>query len=67
VGGGEVFGERMESSAPFDPTAPEISTVVPMIVGTTLDDADMRVSFEINDTDLRRLAERRFAERAKRS
>jgi para-nitrobenzyl esterase len=49
---------------PFDPTAPEISADVPMIIGTTLDDAGMRTGMDIDAEKLRGWAEKRFGARA---
>jgi para-nitrobenzyl esterase len=45
---------------PFDPTAPEISADVPLIVGTTMDDAAMGGRFDIDDAGVKSvLAKRR--------
>jgi para-nitrobenzyl esterase len=45
---------------PFDPTAPEISADIPLIVGTTLDDAAMGGRFDIDDAGVKAgLAKRR--------
>jgi para-nitrobenzyl esterase len=38
---------------PFDPTAPEITADVPLIVGTTLDDAAMGGRFDIDDAGIK--------------
>jgi para-nitrobenzyl esterase len=38
---------------PFEPTAPAISADIPIIVGTTLDDAAMGGRFEISDADIK--------------
>jgi para-nitrobenzyl esterase len=49
---------------PFDPTAPDISADVPMIIGTTLDDAGMRGDRELADAALSAWIAKRFGERA---
>jgi para-nitrobenzyl esterase len=38
---------------PFDPTAPEITADVPLIIGTTLDDAAMGGRFDIDDAGIK--------------
>jgi para-nitrobenzyl esterase len=47
------FAPVVEGSAiprhPFDPTAPEVSADIPMIIGTTLDDAAMGGRFDIDE------------------
>jgi para-nitrobenzyl esterase len=50
---------------PFDPRAPEISADVPMIIGTTLDDAGMRTG-DVDEARLRSWAGTRFGERAEK-
>jgi len=44
---------------PFDPTAPEITADVPLIVGTTLDDAAMVGRFDIDDAGVKDLLRKR--------
>jgi para-nitrobenzyl esterase len=51
---------------PFDPTAPEVSADVPMIVGTTLDDAAMGGKFDIDDAGLTASLRKRYGEHAER-
>jgi para-nitrobenzyl esterase len=44
---------------PFDPTAPEITADVPLIVGTTLDDAAMTGRFDIDDDGVKAVLQKR--------
>ncbi len=44
---------------PFDPTAPEITADVPLIVGTTLDDAAMGGRFDIDDAGVKEALRKR--------
>jgi para-nitrobenzyl esterase len=51
---------------PFDPTAPAISADIPIIVGTTLDDAAMVGRFDISDADIKARLQKRYAAQADR-
>lgn len=44
---------------PFEPTAPEISADIPIIVGTTLDDAAMGGRFDIDEAGVKAALEKR--------
>jgi len=59
-----VVDGRELPTHPFDPVAPDVSADVPMIIGTTLDDAGMRTRLDVSEEDLRNWADRRFGERA---
>ena len=51
---------------PFDPGAPAISADVPLIVGTTLDDAAMRGRFDIDDEGVKQGLRKRYGQNAER-
>jgi len=51
---------------PFDPDAPAISADVPMIIGTTLDDAAMRGRFDIDDAGVKARLQKRYPQHADR-
>jgi para-nitrobenzyl esterase len=51
---------------PFDPDAPELSADVPMIIGTTLDDAAMGGRFDIDDEAVKKGIGRKYAAHADR-
>jgi para-nitrobenzyl esterase len=59
-----VVDGRTLPQHPFDPTAPQVSAQIPMIIGTTLDDAGMRGRTDLDEAGLRSWTERRFGERA---
>ena len=51
---------------PFEPTAPELTADVPMIIGTTLDDAAMGGRFDIDDEAIKKGLGKRYAAHADR-
>jgi para-nitrobenzyl esterase len=52
---------------PFDPTAPEVSAHVPLIIGTTLDDSAMGGGkFDMTDADLKASLQKRYQDNADR-
>ena len=54
IGGPSVDGKIIPRD-PFDPTAPEVSADVPMIIGTALDDAGLRMTdWDLNAAGLKK-------------
>jgi para-nitrobenzyl esterase len=51
---------------PFDPDAPAVSADVPMIIGTTLDDAAMGGRFDIDDAKVTESLRKRYGDNAER-
>lgn len=51
---------------PFDPTAPELTADVPLIIGTTLDDAAMGGRFDVDDEGIKKGLGTRYAAHADR-
>jgi para-nitrobenzyl esterase len=51
---------------PFDPDAPALTADVPLIIGTTLDDAAMRGRFDIDDEAVKQGLRKRFPQHADR-
>ncbi len=51
---------------PFDPTAPEVSADVPLIIGSTLDDAAMGGRFDIDDAAILTSLRKRYGDDAER-
>jgi para-nitrobenzyl esterase len=51
---------------PFDPDAPALTADVPMIIGTTLDDAAMRGRFDIDDEAVKQGLSKKYPQHAER-
>jgi para-nitrobenzyl esterase len=51
---------------PFDPDAPALTADVPLIIGTTLDDAAMRGRFDIDDAAVEQGLQKRYPQHAAR-
>jgi para-nitrobenzyl esterase len=51
---------------PFDPDAPALTADVPMVIGTTLDDAAMGGRFDIDDEGVKKGLQKRYAKHADR-
>lgn len=62
-----VIGTDALPHHPFYPSAPPESTHVPVIIGTTLDDAAIAmVNFDLSETDFKQSLEKQFAGKADR-